>query len=217
MMGSENSMDDLDILLCELQKFEKTINLHQHLSVHEENRFNKQFGEVLRDWEYLRIIHTRLANTNSEKIAELTLDLKSLYVFGRVFSESILFLTSLFYPNTAGIKWNKIGDFVNSVEMNLSRQSHDFKHMWTELETPIRNLNSSFRYRNELLHQKESMTEWTFTLPGQSNLDYVSMARVPWPEDNKNSKSESVNARKLIQNLAHEVPKILRYLLTKND
>lgn len=201
-----------------LREFERDINLRKQLKVHKDNRFNKQFSVLLRDWNYLKIISERLDAGTTQNTIQLALDLKSLYVFGRVFSESVLYISSLFIDDSLGIRWDKIGDFVRDIEGRLSEQGTKTKNFWSSVGGSIKILNKSFRYRNEVLHGKESATEWTFAWPGRSNLDHVYIRNVPWPEDvGKKKELRSLNARMLMQILDNEIPKIFNYLKMQND
>lgn len=208
-------MNEIEHLHLLLREFERDINADKELRVHKDNRFNKQFSVLLRDWNYLKIIVLRLESGNSEDATQLALDLKSLYVFGRVFSESVLYMSSLFIEDSAGIKWDKIGDFVAFMEKNAKSQGEKSKDFWASVGGSIRILNKAFRYRNEVLHEKDSNTEWTFAWPGRSNLDHVFIHNIPWPEDKGKKKEErSLNARLLMQILDNEIPKIFNYLKT---
>jgi hypothetical protein len=206
-------MEELDHLHTLLRKFEQDINADKTLKVHGENKFNKQFSFLLRDWHYLKIIVQRLESGNSENATQLAVDLKSLYVFGRVFSESVLYISSLFINGTTKIQWGKIGGFVKVMEKNFESQDAAVKNFWSEVGGSVKILNKAFKYRNEVLHGKDGNTEWTFAWPGKSNLDHVYIDNVPWPEDrDKKEALRSLNARNLVQVLANEIPKILGYL-----
>ncbi|MCR4325765.1 MAG: hypothetical protein NUV59_03075 [Patescibacteria group bacterium] len=211
-----SATEHLHVLLREL---EREVNADKKLAVHTNNRFNKQFSVLLRDWNYLKIIVERLESGDPENATQLALDLKSLYVFGRVFSESVLYICSLFVDDSIKIKWDKIGDFVVGMEKDFNAQGEKTKNFWTSIGGSIKILNKAFRYRNEVLHGKESSTEWTFAWPGRSNLDHVFIQNVPWPEDKgKKKEQRSLNAKMLIQILENEIPKIFNYLkMIKNS
>lgn len=206
-------MGELAVLYTSLRSFEAQIGSNTSAPVHAGNKFNKQFGVILRDYEYLKIIVERLESCDSNDSLQIALDLKSLYVFGRVFSESVVYIASFFIPSGDEIVWSKIGPFVGTVEKNLAAECDELKHFWTKVGGSIRILNSAFKYRNEVLHKKDSDNEWTLARPGRSNLDHISIINVPWPEDqDKKEEMRSLNARNLVQILANEVPKILEYL-----
>jgi hypothetical protein len=205
-----NGVEHLHILLRE---FERYINGDKKLQVHKDNRFNKQFSVLLRDWNYLKIIVERLESGDSNNATQLALDLKSLYVFGRVFSESLLYISSLFIDDSVNIKWDKIGVFIRDIEKNYALQGSKTRNFWDSIGGSIKILHRAFKYRNEVLHGKESSTEWTFAWPGRSNLDHVFINNVPWLEDkDKKKEKRSMNARILIQILENEIPKIFDYL-----
>jgi hypothetical protein len=206
-------MEELDYLHTLLRKFEQDINADKTLNVHGENKFNKQFSFLLRDWHYLKVIVQRLETGDTENTIQLAVDLKSLYVFGRVFSESVLYISSLFINGATKDQWGKIGGLVKTMEEKLESQDVEVKKFWREVGGSIQVLNKAFKYRNEVLHGKDGNTEWTFAWPGKSNLDHVYIDNVPWPEDrDKKEALRSLNARNLVQVLANEIPKILDYL-----
>lgn len=176
-------MQEINTFYERMRVFEKAINSRKELSVHKNNKFNKQFSVLLKDWNYLKIIIERIELANSENTTQLGLDLKSLYVFGRVFSESLLYLASFFIKSSSQINWEKIGPFIGSVKKNLESEPAEFKDFWKNNERAVRALHETFRYRNNVLHEKDSNTEWTFAWPGRSNLDNVYIANVPWKED----------------------------------
>lgn len=194
--------------------FSKVIGSKKELKVHEGNKFNKQFGLLAKDWEYLNIIWKRIESADAhEESTQLGLDLKSLYVFGRIFSESMLYIVSLFIPSTKEIDWTKIGIFVKTTTENLSDQPDEFKNFWSSVGESIIRLNQIFRYRNHVLHEKDSNTEWTMAWPGKSNLDHVSLANVPWSEDKgKKKEIKSLNARELMNVLENDTNAILSYI-----
>jgi len=206
-------MQEIDSLHDKMRAFEKAINSRKSLDVYKNNKFNKQFSVLLKDWNYLKIIIERIEATDSENATQLGLDLKSLYVFGRVFSESLLYIASLFIGSSPKINWTKIGQFIKSVETNLVSEPTEFKTFWKENEKAIMNLYETFRYRNDVLHEKDSNTEWTFAWPGRSNLDNVYIANVPWREDiGKKKEKKTLNARMIMQTLNLQGSLILDYL-----
>jgi len=206
-------MEEIDLLHHTLRTFQTQVGDNKDHPVHSRNKFNKQFGMLLRDWNYLKIISHRIESTDSNEATILALDLKSLYVFGRVFSESVLYTSSLFVTSSSKIRWKKIGEFVDSTERNIEFEPDQMKAFWAAVGGSIQLLNKTFKYRNEVLHEKESNTEWTFAWPGHSNLDNVRIANVPWPEDaDKKREVRTLNARSLLQTLANEVPKVFDYL-----
>lgn len=207
-------MEEIEKIHVLIQNFSKLVNEHKELTVHKDNKFNKQFGSLLKDWNYLKIIVERIEIADSNKdITQLGLDLKTLYVFGRVFSESLIYTISLFIYNDTELEWTKIGPFLKSVEKNLDSESDEFKNFWKECEKPIENLCNLFRYRNFVLHEKNSNTEWTLSWPGKSNLDYVYISNVPWEEDKYNKKEEkTLNARSIVNELYIESSNIINYI-----
>lgn len=206
-------MDKIKTLEDNLKNFEENIKSKKELFVHENNKFNKQFSSLITDLTYIKIITERIEETDTDDISQLKLDLKSLYVFGRVFSESILYTASLFINSSEKIKWDKIGPFIKNSKENVENESDEFKEFWVKCSNHIENLCEAFKYRNFVLHEKNSNTEWTMTWPGRSNLDYVYIANVPWKEDQKKRKEvKSINANKLIEILKTEIPPILDYL-----
>jgi len=207
-------MDEVVRIKERIQKFTSQINSNKELLVHKENKFNKQYSCLAKDWEYLNIIWKRIDNANAhEESTQLGLDLKSMYVFGRVFSESMLYIVSLFIPSTQMIDWTKIGFFVKTSTENLSDQPDEFKNLWSSVGESIIRLNQTFRYRNHVLHEKDSNTEWTMAWPGRSNLDHVSLANVPWSEDKGRKKEvKSLNARELMNILEKDTDVILSYI-----
>lgn len=206
-------MQDIEDLYERMCIFEKTINNCKVLSVHKDNKFNKQFSVLLKDWHYLKIIIERIDTTNSDDTTQLGLDLKSLYVFGRVFSESLIYIVSLFIKSSPKINWTKIGPFIESAVNNLNSEPEEFKTFWKKNEKIIRNLFETFRYRNYVLHEKDSNTEWTFAWPGRSNLDYIYIANVPWRKDGKiEGEKQTINARNLVQTLNSQSLLIFDYL-----
>lgn len=207
-------MEEIDKIHVLIQCFSKLVNEHKELTAHKDNKFNEQFGRLLKDWGYLKIIVERIEIADSNKdITQLGLDLKTLYVFGRVFSESLIYITSLFINCDTKLKWNKIGPFLKSVEENLDSESDEFKNFWKECEEPIKNLCNLFRYRNFVLHEKDSNTEWTLSWPGKSNLDNVCIYNVPREEDKPSKKEvKTLNARIIVNELYIESSKIINYI-----
>lgn len=196
-----------------MRLFEKTINGRKSLSVHKDNKFNKQFSVLLKDWHYLEIIVDRIDTANSDNATQLNLDLKSLYVFGRVYSESLIYIASLFVVSSSKIDWTKIGVFVKNATDNLNSEPSEFVKFWSINKGAILNLFNTFKYRNYVLHEKDSDTEWTFAWPGKSNLDYVFISNVPWSEDSDSKKKKkSLNTRNLIQILNTQSLLIFDYL-----
>jgi len=127
-------MQEINTFYERMRVFEKAINSRKELSVHKNNKFNKQFSVLLKDWNYLKIIIERIELANSENTTQLGLDLKSLYVFGRVFSESLLYLASFFIKSSSQINWEKIGPFIGSVKKNLESEPAEFKDFWKNNE-----------------------------------------------------------------------------------
>lgn len=213
-------MQEIDNLHERMRTFEKTINNRKELGVHKDNKFNKQFSVILKDWYYLKIIIKRIETANPNNATQLGLDLKSLYVFGRVFSESLIYIVSLFVKSSPRINWTKIGPFVKSIEYNLNLEEIELKRFWKNNEKAIRDLFETFRYRNHVLHEKDSNTEWTFAWPGRSNLDNVYIANVPWREDMETKKEKkTLNARSLVRVLNYQSSIIFDYLelILKSD
>jgi hypothetical protein len=208
-------MDEITSLHDGIRKFEVIINADKALSVHKENKFNKQFSVLLKDWHYLKVIWDRIEKADPDKdITQLGLDLKSMYVFGRVFSESLLYITSLFIPTTPKVDWTKIGVFVKTTLENLENQPDDFKKFWTSCGETVIHLHETFKYRNNVLHEKDSNTEWTMAWPGRSNLDHVSISNVPWSEDKgKKKEIKSLNTRELVKILETDSNSLISYLM----
>lgn len=206
-------MQEIEVLSERMRKFEKSINANKDSRVHKDNKFNKQFSVLLLDWHYLQIITKRIEAASSEDSTRLGLDLKSLYVFARVYSETLIYIVSLFVGSSKKINWTKIGPFIKSVELNFNTEPDEFKIFWKANETPIRKLAGTFNYRNDVLHSKDSNTEWTFVQPGRSNLDSVYIVSVPWPEDKHVKKEKrTLNARDLINVLNSESSTIFSFL-----
>lgn len=207
-------MDEITSLHERIRKFEALVNANKDHRIHKENKFNKQFSVLLKDWHYLEIIWKRIESADLDKdITQLGLDLKSVYVFGRVFSESLLYIASLFIPATPKIDWIKIGVFVKTVSENLENQPDDFKKFWASCGEKIIHIHETFRYRNHVLHEKDSNTEWTMVWRKGSNLDHVSISNVPWVEDRgKKKEVRSLNARMLVKVLQGGTDVIISYL-----
>lgn len=207
-------MDEIIALHDRIRKFEALINANRGHKVHKENKFNKQFSVLLKDWHYLEIIWNRIEKADLDKdITQLGLDLKSMHVFGRVFSESLLYIASLFIPTTPKIDWTKLGVFVKTVSENLENQPDDFKKFWASCGEKIISMYETFRYRNHVLHEKDSNTEWTMVWRKGSNLDHVSIANVPWVEDRgKKKEVRSLNARMLLKALQEGTNTTISYL-----
>lgn len=207
-------MEEIDKIHVLIQAFSKLVNERKELAAHKDNKFNKQFRRLLKDWSYLKIIVERIETADSNKnTTQLGLDLKTLYVFGRVFSESLICITSLFINYNTKLDWNKIGPFLKSVKENLNSESDGFKDFWEECEEPIENLCNLFRYRNFVLHERDSNTEWTLSWPGRSNLDNVCIYNVPWKEDRPSKKEvKTLNARTIVNELYIESSKIINYI-----
>lgn len=207
-------MDEITSLHERIRKFEALVNANKDHRIHKENKFNKQFSVLLKDWHYLEIIWKRIESADLDKdITQLGLDLKSVYVFGRVFSESLLYIASLFIPATPKIDWTKIGVFVKTVSENLENQPDDFKKFWASCGEKIIHIHETFRYRNHVLHEKDSNTEWTMVWRKGSNLDHVSISNVPWVEDRgKKKEVRSLNARMLVKVLQEGTDVIISYL-----
>lgn len=196
-----------------MELFQKTVNLHKELQIHDMNKFNKQFGVLLTEWHYLDIIVNRINDANPEKITQLKLDLKSLYVFCRVFSESLIYLSSIFIDSSSKINWEKIGPFLKTVKENINNEPDSFKDFWTHNEVPINILFETFKYRNYILHEKNSSSEWTFTYPGKSNLDHVFIVNVPWGDDKEiKEERKTLNTREMIRVIFLQSSVIFDYL-----
>jgi hypothetical protein len=205
-------MHEIDELHTRIRAFEKVVNEHKGFRAHKDNKFNKQFSALLTEWHYIQIIIERIENADSNNATQLKLDLKTLYVFGRVFVESLLYMSSLFIDSSKKINWTKIGPFVKSAEDNGKSEAEEFVNFWQENRESVYQLLNTFRYRNDVLHEKNSNTEWIFAWPGRSNLDQVFIANVPWKEDIGEKEKRSLNARTLISVLQNETAKILDYL-----
>ncbi|GEM_PF-4098701 len=207
-------MEELERLNLLIKGFSDLVNEHKELDVHKYNKFNKQCGDLFKDYNYLKIIIERIEMADSNKdIVQLNLDLKTLYIFGRVFSESLIYTISLFIKNNTKLEWTKIGPFLSSVKNNFNSESDEFKNFWKECEKPIKILYDLFKYRNFVLHEKDSNTEWTFSWPNKSNLDNVYISNVPWEEDKDNKKEEkTLNARNIINKLYIESYNIINYI-----
>lgn len=214
-------MEEIEKIHILIQDFSKLVNQHKELSIHKDNKFNKQFGNLLKEWNYIKIIIIRIESADpSNDTTQLGLDLKSLYVFGRVFSESLLYLISLFIKSSPNIDWTKIGPFLGNIKNNIDSEPDDVKNFWKECGDSIENLYQLFKYRNDVLHEKDSDTEWTFAWPGKSNLDHVFISNVPWEEDRGTKKEKrTLNARDMADLLLVESSKIIDYLnfVVKND
>lgn len=207
-------MQELDNLYKSIRAFEQATSNHRYLSVHKDNKFNKQLSVVLRDFEYLKIIAERIETADPNNATQLGLDLKSFYVFGRVFSESLIYIVSLFIKSSSKIDWTKIGPFVKSIEANLNSEVTEFKSFWGHNEKVIRSLYETFKYRNYVLHEKNSNTKWTFAQLGKSNLDQVYIANIPWEEDAGMKKEQkTLDARSLMWILGYQSSLIFDYLV----
>ncbi len=207
-------MNEIKALHERIRRFEAQINSNKSHRVHKENKFNKQFSVLLKDWHYLEIIWNRIEKADLDKdITQLGLDLKSMYVFGRVFSESFLYIASLFISSTLKINWTKIGVFVETVSKNLESQPDDFKRFWASCGGKVIYMHEAFRYRNNVLHEKDSNTEWTMVRRGGSNLDHMTILNVPWVEDGgKKKEIRSLNARMLVKVLHESIDVLISYL-----
>jgi hypothetical protein len=205
-------MQEIENIHKRIEAFQKTIGDCKGLCLHKDNKFNKQMSVVLKDLAYIEIIIKRIESADPREATQLGLDLKSLYVFGRVFSESLIYIASLFIKSSPKIDWSKIGEFIKTSKKNLDSKPREFKIFWEKNKEPIEKLYETFRYRNRVLHEKNSNCEWTFAWPGRSNLDNVFISNVPWKEDLKTKEEETLNARKIIQTLYSESCLIIDYL-----
>ncbi|MDD3132757.1 MAG: hypothetical protein PHN94_13100 [Bacteroidales bacterium] len=205
-------MQEIENIHKRIEAFQKTIGDCKGLCLHKDNKFNKQMSVVLKDLAYIEIIIKRIESADPREATQLGLDLKSLYVFGRVFSESLIYIASLFIKSSPKIDWSKIGEFIKTSKKNLDSEPREFKIFWEKNKEPIEKLYETFRYRNRVLHEKNSNCEWTFAWPGRSNLDNVFISNVPWKEDLKTKEEETLNARKIIQTLYSESCLIIDYL-----
>ncbi len=207
-------MESVEKIYSIIKDFSDLVNKNKKLEIHKENNFNKQFSNLLKEWNYIKIITARINNANpTNDITQLGLDLKTLYVFVRVFSESLIYISSLFIPSSSKIKWNKLGPFIKSVKENIGSESEQLKNFWKNCESYINNLNELSKYRNYVLHEKGSSTEWTLSNPVKSNLDSIRIYNVPWREDRSTKKEErTLNTRDIINNLYIESSNIINYL-----
>lgn len=205
----------MQALLEKMSAFSEAIGRKPELSLHVNNKFNRQYSLLIRDWNYLKIILNRIETTDPHEAATLGLDLKSLYVFGRVYSESLIYIASFLVKSTKEINWKKIGPFIESIKKHLSEQPEEFKLFWLANEKPITNLYNTFKYRNDILHEKDSNTEWTFVDPRRSNLESVRIENVAWREDKGIFKEKkTLNAKDIIGVLSPESIKILDHLIS---
>lgn len=205
-------MQEIENTRKKIETFQKIIGSYVDLDVHRNNEFSKQISVILKDLNYIEIIIKRIESADSREATKLGLDLKSLYIFGRVFSESLVYIASLFIKSSPKINWSKIGEFIKTSKKNLDSEPQEFKIFWEKNKEPIKKLYETFRYRNRVLHEKNSNCEWTFAWPGRSNLDNVFISNVPWKEDSKTKEEETLNARKIIQTLYSESCLIIDYL-----
>lgn len=202
----------LKLLSEELMNLQNSATSNKDHYVHINNVFNKQMSLLMKEATYLSIIIDRIKNVDADKNpTQLNLDIKTLYIFGRVFSESILYTGSIFINDTKNINWEKIGPFIQSSEKFLSEQSNKFKDFWFNCENHIRRLNEVFKYRHDVLHGKESNTEWTMFWPGHNNLDVVSISNVPWKESVDKKQKQTLTPNRLISVLVEDTNFIIKY------
>ncbi len=206
-------MDQIKKLSQILIDFQTKASSKTDLYIHKDNLFNKQVSLLMREGLYISIIANRIKDANTEtEITQMNLDLKTLYVFGRVFAESVLYISSLFLKDTKGIEWTKLGPFLGSVEKNLEMQNDSFKAFWSFCGDEVKSLHEVFKYRHDVLHDKISNTEWTMFWPGHGNLDSVSIANVAWRESGKNKETKTLTPTLLIRVLAENSTKVISYL-----
>src|SRR3972149_6624715 len=192
-------MKEIIDLLDRITAFQKRVNENTNLEIHRDNKFNKQFGVLHSDLGYIKILTWRIESALPDRSIEMTLDLKSLYVFGRVFCESLIYMCSLFVESSENINWKKIGPFIGSIQKYLDSEGEEFKKFWVANEKPIRNLYETFGYRNYVLHEKDSSTEWTFSNPGLSNLENVHIENIPWGKNDSDGKpAKTLNGKNIL-------------------
>jgi hypothetical protein len=176
---------------------------------HKDNFMNKQIGKIISDLGNLRVIASRISSDQDG--LEINLDIKSLYIFGKIFIESVVYLCSVFFPDNR-INWTKLGLFCQTAEQNQASQENEFKKFWDALGVTFKKLQEEFQYRNHLTHEKRSTVEWTFSRPGHDNLDNTRIQNLTWHEDPNKKGAETTTPRETINILNHDVSKIIQYI-----
>lgn len=174
------------------------------------NFLNKQVGQILGDLASLRLIAARISK--DVDASELRLDMQSLYLFGKILSESVLYLASGFVKSGSAILWSKLGQFCQTAEKHYINESEDFRRFWLKLGPTLKNLQRRLNYRNDFVHRKQSTVEWTFVWPGHDNLDHAKIQSLPWSGDTTTQPSETTSARTLIAEINKSLCEILDYL-----
>ncbi len=206
-------MEHLDLLLNRVKNLSDKVNQKKESDVHVSNIFNKQLSKLLVEGCYLSVILERIKADNPDtESTQLNLDIKSLYIFSKIFTESVIYLTSLFVKSTPDIKWEKLGPFIAYSEKHLDDQPETFVLFWKECGQSIKALQSTLGYRNNIAHSKKSDVEWTMHWSGLDNLEMSKIVNFPWEDDAIGGKMETLAPNDLMMGISKNITVIINYL-----
>ena len=196
-------MDKFNELEKLVQEFSELINIKKKFLplVHANNLFNLYMSTIYKDLAYIKIILERIkTNDIRENTSALGLDIKSLVIFCRIYSESLLHLVQLFIIDCPKeIEWNKIGGFIKKLEKLQPLSNLALQDFWNKNSDSLIETSNKLNYRNFIMHTKEKGTEWTMTWPGRDNLTHASIENAY--RMNPNSSGQSTRSQTSVENI----------------
>lgn len=149
----------------------------KELGANKDNLFNQYASLLNTDLEYIKIILERIKSYDHNKnTSALGLDIKSLVIFCRIYTESLLNIIQLFIREKENLPWNKLGSFVKKMkEDNTLGENILLKSFWDSQKEILEKTSRELKYRNTIAHDKNKGTEWTMSHPGRDNLQHSSI------------------------------------------
>ena len=208
-------LQNTQILLRKFMDFVGDPKFKNHFS-HKENLLNQRLSAINTDLAYIQIIANRINAYDTSKSSELTLDIKSLVIFCRIYTESVLNLVSLFVSDAGpNIPWNKIGTFAKRLTEKQPIEGTEIKYFWDIAGHIVQETSSKLNYRNFIAHEKEMGTEWPMAWPGHSNFDHVSVVNA-YGRAKKKPDQSSGTPRDNIRTIYNFTDYIFEYIKNKH-
>ena len=128
----------------------------------ENNWFNLHLAKLHGDIVNLHVIASRLKNDTEPE--ETGVDIKSVYLFSKVFADDFTYVIANFLQRVKGVDINGIdiknlGNFVR--DMSSLKNNTILEEFWACAGTSFKELHKRLDYRSYIAHTRESTTEWT--------------------------------------------------------
>lgn len=196
MYTASKEIHDLYDILARLDLVAKNSDDEQRIRLSEQNWINKQLSKLSTDLNHLNVIVHRL--TKDTEIEYIQVDLKSIYLFTKVFADDFVFIFERFFKKTTKIDWSNLGNFVRDMTLRHSLQSEDLQKFWRSEQNALGDLCNILDYRIFIAHTRESSTEWTIQNNQTNAYENARIQNIPWPEDTKMRGAETHTSKNFL-------------------